>query len=164
MKNLINNLFQVIIVLLLIINICITAKILNKEDIIAEEIEEVEEVAEPILSREDTIVAMSVAFAIQETKCQDLTSSDGKYVGYLQMSEILIREVNNILGKKIFSYNDRHDWNCCIAMFSIIMDDKNPELDINKAIDIWNKYCPAVYRKSVIIYYEFMLKILNNFE
>ena len=110
------------------------------------------------LSRSDTIIIMATAFAMQETKCHNIDSPDGKYVGYLQMSEIAVREVNRILGEDMFTYEDRHNWECCVAMFGVIMEDKNPTLDIDKAIDIWNKRCPKVYRNQVKTYYKFLLE------
>lgn len=113
------------------------------------------------ISRSDSLCLMATAFAIIESKCQDVTSPDNKYVGYLQMSEILVREVNNILkeqGSDVrFTYDDRHDWQCNLTMFSIIMEKHNPTLDIDKAIDIWNKNCHHVYRNQVKIYYQFLI-------
>lgn len=113
------------------------------------------------ISRSDSLCLMATAFAIIESKCQDVTSPDNKYVGYLQMSEILVREVNNILkeqGSDVrFTYDDRHDWQCDLTMFSIIMEKHNPTLDINRAIDIWNRRCHHVYRNQVKIYYQFLV-------
>ena len=129
----------------------------ERQEMTIGDIESYEDFAE--LTHNDSLTMMAVAFAIQETKCQNISSPDGKYVGYLQMSEILVRETNNILGKKLYSYDDRRDWNCCLAMFATIMDSKNPQLDIDAAIDIWNKNCPHLYRKQVKIYYGFMLEI-----
>lgn len=113
------------------------------------------------ISRSDSICLMATAFAIIESKCQDVTSPDNKYVGYLQMSEILVREVNNILkeqGSDVrFTYDDRHDWQCNLTMFSIVMEKHNPTLDIDRAVDIWNKRCHHVYRNQVKIYYQFLV-------
>lgn len=114
------------------------------------------------LTHSDSLVCMAIAFAIQETKCNDLVSPCGNYVGYLQMSEILVREVNNILGKRVYTYDDRRDWGSCIAMLSIIMESKNPTLDIEKAINIWNLYCPNAYRNAVRNYYRFLLNTFRN--
>ena len=110
--------------------------------------------------REDSILCMATAFAIQETKCNDVASPCGKYVGYLQMSEQIVKECNRIVGKNLYKPEDRHDWETNIEMFTVIMERHNPELDIDRAIDIWNKYCPHAYRKAVKNYYKFLL--LNN--
>ena len=120
------------------------------------------------ISRSDSLCLMAIAFSIQETKCQDLTSSDGKYVGYLQMSEILVREVNNILKAQNsnvrFNYNDRHDWQSNLSMFAIIMEKHNPTLDIDRAVDIWNKKCFNIYRNQVKIYYQFLIDNITNID
>ena len=157
------------IVLVLIVGGWLTAWIVNpkqeestelpQEEFLTEE----EEISEE-LTRSDSIVCMAIAFAIQETKCNDLVSPCGNYVGYLQMSEILVREVNNILGKQVYTYDDRRDWASCIAMLSVIMESKNPTLDIEKAIDIWNLYCPNAYRNAVRNYYRFLLNTFRNME
>lgn len=112
------------------------------------------------ICREDSIMYMAIAIAIQETRCNDVSSPCGKYVGYLQMSEQLVNKCNEILGKKIYSMYDRHDWECNLAMFTILMDKYNPSLDIDTAIDFWNLYCPKSYRKAVKNYYKFLL--INN--
>lgn len=159
LKTSVSVLSIICIVLIIALAVVVSKKSASaeKQEITAEEIEYFEEAAE--LTHNDSLTMMAVAFAIQETKCQNISSPDGKYVGYLQMSEILVRETNNIIGKKLYSYEDRRDWNCCLAMFATIMDSKNPQLDIDAAIDIWNKNCPHLYRKQVKIYYDFMLEI-----
>lgn len=115
-----------------------------------------------VLTRGDSILAMAMALTLQETKCHNIASKNGQFCGYLQMSEILVREANKILGKNMFTYNDRYDWNSCVAMFTILMEDKNPDLDLDRTIEIWNKYCPNAYKNQVKIYYEFLLMIFSN--
>lgn len=119
-----------------------------------------EEYITPSLSREDSITLMATSLAIIESKCQNVTSSCGQFVGYLQMHSWLVDFCNRQINHQAFTYKDREDWNCCLAMFTIIMDTLNPELDIDRTIDIWNKYCPKAYRRQVKIYYEFLLQTL----
>lgn len=114
------------------------------------------------LNRSDSIIIMATAISIIETKCQDLTSKNGLFVGYLQMSSGLVDKANKILGRKQFTYNDRHDWSSCVAMFAVLMDDMNPTLDIDRTIDIWNRYCHSVYRKQVKTYYKFLLDVAEK--
>lgn len=116
------------------------------------------------LSHEDSTILLATAFALQETKCHNVDSPDGKYCGYLQMSEIMVREVNRLIGKDIYTYDDRYDWDKCLAMFSIIMDNKNPSLDVDIAVDIWNEKCHKVYRNQVKTYYNFLLNKTLNYE
>lgn len=120
----------------------------------------VEDYEIPSLSREDSLILMATSLAIIETKCQNLTSSCGRFVGYLQMSSYWVDFCNKQIGHKMFNYKDRGDWNCCVAMFNIIMDTLNPQLDMDRTIDIWNKYCPKSYRRQAKIYYEFLLQTL----
>ena len=44
-------------------------------------------------------------------------SRNGLYVGYLQISEILVRECNRIAGYKKYTYADRYDKQKSINMF-----------------------------------------------
>ena len=65
-------------------------------------------------------------------------SKCGRYVGYLQISQVLVRECNRILGKKVFTYADRYDKQKSIEMFITYMERFNPEGNIEKAIRLWN--------------------------
>lgn len=67
-----------------------------------------------------------------------LVSKSGKYVGYLQISSILVKEVNNILGKSVYTNMDRLDKDKSIEMFIIIQEHYNPERNAEKAIRLWN--------------------------
>lgn len=104
--------------------------------------------------RIDTIFAMADAFAIQESKCNPLAvSPDGTYVGCLQISPILVDEVNRITGLS-YTYDDRYDKEKSYEMFYHMMKRYNPECTIDKAVDVWNKYAPVVYRCNVSMYYD----------
>lgn len=65
-------------------------------------------------------------------------SKCGRYVGYLQISEILVRECNQILGRKAYTYADRYDKQKSIEMFIIFQEHFNSEGNIEKAIRLWN--------------------------
>lgn len=102
------------------------------------------------LTREDTIMAMVTAFAIQESGCNPkAVSACGNYVGYLQISKVCVREANRILGENLYTYDDRYDEVCSYGIFKTLQEYHNPTLDIDKAITIWNKNCPQWYRKNV---------------
>lgn len=104
--------------------------------------------------RIDTIFAMADAFAIQESRMtEDAVSPCGKYVGCLQISEIMVREANRVLGEELYSYNDRYDAGCSYGMFKAVMEHHNPNLDIEKAINLWNEYAPQSYRDNVKAYF-----------
>ena len=114
-------------------------------------------------SRQDTLDAMIVAFAVQESNTTENAVSDcGKYVGCIQMSKIMVDEANRILGYDNFTHDDRFVWDSCARMFEIVQTYHNPTLDIDKAITIWNKGCPNSYRNNVKKVYKGVLRHLTN--
>lgn len=113
--------------------------------------------------RQDTIDAMIVAFAVQESNTTENAVSDcDKYVGCIQMSKIMVDEANRILGYDNFTHDDRFVWDSCARMFEIVQTYHNPTLDIDKAITIWNKGCPNSYRNNVKKVYKGVLRHLTN--
>ena len=109
--------------------------------------------------RIDTIFAMADAFAMQESRMtEDAVSPCGKYVGCLQISEIMVREANRVLGEGLYSYSDRYDAGCSYGMFKAVMEHHNPTLNIDKAVDIWNKKATETYRENVKNYYTTILE------
>lgn len=109
--------------------------------------------------RVDTIFAMADAFAMQESQMtEDAVSPCGKYVGCLQISEIMVRETNRVLGEELYSYSDRYDAGCSYGMFKAVMEHHNPTLNIDKAVDIWNQKAPKLYRENVKNYYATILE------
>lgn len=112
----------------------------------------------PSLSWIDSVELMAEAFAIQESRCTpDAVSPDGKYVGCLQISKIMVREANRLLGEDLYSYDDRYNQDYSVAMFKVVMEHRNPELSVDKAVDIWNKNCPASYRRNIHHYYDSLM-------
>ena len=119
----------------------------------------------PQMSREDTINAMALAFAQQESQFNHTAVSPcGKWVGCLQLSEIMVREANRIVGFDCFNYNDRYDRQGSYAIFKIVQQHHNPNLEIDRAIDIWNRYCPLEYRNNVKKYFYCNLLNYNELE
>lgn len=109
--------------------------------------------------RIDTIFAMADAFAMQESRMtENAVSPCGKYVGCLQISEIMVREANRVLGEELYSYNDRYDAGCSYGMFKAVMEHHNPTLNIDKAVDIWNGKAQKSYRENVKNYYATILE------
>lgn len=109
--------------------------------------------------RIDTIFAMADAFAMQESRMiEDAVSPCGKYVGCLQISEIMVREANRVLGEELYTYDDRYDAGCSYGMFKAVMEHHNPTLNIDKAVDIWNGKAPKSYRENVKNYYTTILE------
>ena len=65
-------------------------------------------------------------------------SRNGLYVGYLQISEILVRECNRIAGYKKYTYADRYDKQKSINMFIDYQEFHNKTGNREKAIRLWN--------------------------
>lgn len=117
------------------------------------------------LTREDTINAMALAFVKQESNFDHTAVSPcGRWVGCLQLSEIMVREANRIVGFDCFNYNDRYDRQGSYAIFKIVQQHHNPNLEIDRAIDIWNRYCPHEYRNNVKNYFTHNLQNYSNIE
>lgn len=114
-----------------------------------------------LLTHEDSLIALATAFAIQETRMTERAISPcGRYVGCLQISRIMVREANRLCGVDMFYsdtnvfYDDRLDRQGSLAIFSVVMDYKNPTLDVDRAVDIWNVNAPRLYRNNVKKYYQ----------
>lgn len=65
-------------------------------------------------------------------------SSCGRYVGYLQISKILVRQCNIIAGYQKYNYNDRYSIDKSVDMFIEYQEHFNPEGNMEKAIRLWN--------------------------
>ena len=65
-------------------------------------------------------------------------SRNGLYVGYLQISEILVRECNRIAGYKKYTDADRYDKQKSINMFIDYQEFHNKTGNMEKAIRLWN--------------------------
>lgn len=75
---------------------------------------------------------------------------NGKYVGTLQISPTMVREVNRINGYEKYSLSDRNDSLTSANIFKDIMQHHNKEKSIRKAVIIWRGKDNPNYRKKVI--------------
>jgi hypothetical protein len=83
--------------------------------------------------------AVIQAIAMVESECKpNKVSRNGLYVGYLQISEILVRECNRIVGYKKYTYADRYDKQKSIEMFIDYQEHYNPDGNMERAIRLWN--------------------------
>lgn len=79
------------------------------------------------------------AIAMVESQGQpNVVSKNGLYVGYLQISEILVRECNRIVGYQKYTYADRYDKQKSINMFIDYQEYYNPDGNMERAIRLWN--------------------------
>lgn len=65
-------------------------------------------------------------------------SKTGNHVGYLQISKIMVRDCNRILGYKKYTYDDRYDIHKSIEIFHLIQKTYNKTNNVEKAIRMWN--------------------------
>ena len=75
---------------------------------------------------------------------------NGKYVGTLQISPIMVREANKINGYKKYSLSDRNDSLMSANIFKDVMKYHNKKKSIRKAVIIWHGKYNKNYRKKVI--------------
>ncbi len=101
---------------------------------------------------------------IESRKNPKVVSRCGKYVGYLQISKLLVNECNMILHEKKYSYNDRYDKQKSIEMFLVIQDRHNPDGNIEKAIRLWKSGdTKCMQRKArTESYYRRVMKIYDT--
>jgi len=71
-------------------------------------------------------------------------------VGLLQIRPCMVADANRIIGEDIYTLSDRWDSITSIAIFHTVMMEKNPSLDVNKAIEIWNPNATSTYRQSIL--------------
>lgn len=89
---------------------------------------------------------------------EKIVSPCGKFVGYLQISKVMIDDCNNIAKYKKFTYNDRFSKKKSIEIFYFVQSHYNPENNVEKAIRLW-KGGTGYTVKSTNTYYK---KVLNK--
>jgi hypothetical protein len=70
-------------------------------------------------------------------------------VGLLQIRPIMVRQANQIVGEELYELSDREDSLVSLGIFHTVMSELNPELDVDKAIDIWNPNASKDYRNLI---------------
>lgn len=98
----------------------------------------------------------AIAF-IESGHDSTLVSPNGKHVGYLQISKILVDDCNQKANYKKYRYKDRLSKEKSIQMFHDIQRHYNPNNDIEKAIRLWN----GGIGYSVSGTQEYYMKVMN---
>lgn len=76
-------------------------------------------------------------------------------IGVLQITPILLKDCNRIIGYERFSLEDRLDSLKSVEMFNIIQDHYNPQHDFHLALKIWNPKAKLSYHYKVMdMFYE----------
>lgn len=91
---------------------------------------------------------------------------NGDCVGILQITKVLVREVNNILKQKgstkRYTYQDRWDVEKSKEMFLLIQERYNKEHNVEKAIRGWNGGMNNWRAPKTLIYYKKVMKHYNK--
>ena len=83
----------------------------------------------------------TVINAIEQVESEgraNAVSRDGRYVGCLQISKILVRQCNIIVGYNKYTYDDRYSKDKSHEMFIVFQEHFNKEGNMEKAIRLWN--------------------------
>lgn len=89
-----------------------------------------------------------------------IVSKSGNHVGYLQISKVMIRDCNEKLGYKKYTYDDRYSKTKSIEIFIEIQRIYNPNNNIEKAIRSWHGG-QGYTKRGTNRYYQQALKKLN---
>ena len=98
------------------------------------------------------------ALAWVESRWNDNAESPKQAVGYLQLTPIIVKDANRIVGHEEFSLDSRNDREQSIEIFNIIMDNYNPQHDMQYALKIWNPYAKVSYHRAVMRKYNELKK------
>lgn len=94
------------------------------------------------------------ALAWVESRWNDNAESPKQAVGYLQLTPVIIKDANRIVGKELYSIDCRNDRSQSIEIFNVIMDNYNPQHDMQYAMKIWNPYAKVSYHRAVMRKYQ----------
>lgn len=94
---------------------------------------------EQIKAEYDYSQLISAIIAVESKGDEKAVSANGKCCGILQITPILVKEVNQIVGEQRYKLEDRFDREKSIEMFYIMQSTHNPSHDIRKAVAIWNR-------------------------
>jgi hypothetical protein len=92
----------------------------------------------------------------------DRKAKNGRCVGIIQITPIVVKECNMAQKKKHYTLNDRYSKKYSKEMFKILQEKYNPEGNIEKAVRIWNGG-PNYSIKSTNRYTKKVLKVYYNF-
>lgn len=71
-------------------------------------------------------------------------------VGLLQITPILIKDANRILGDEVYSLSDRTDSLKSIEIFNVVQEYYNEEKSPHKALKVWNPKSKLSYHNNVM--------------
>lgn len=93
------------------------------------------------------------ALILVESEGDSLAVGSKNDVGVLQITPILIKDANRILGYDAYTLEDRKSRIKSIEIFNVIQDHYNPTHDLHLALKIWNSKAPIKYHYDVLNHY-----------
>lgn len=103
-----------------------------------------------------------LTLAIIKTESNFNASAVGKKqdVGCMQITPVYVKEANRILGEERYTHTDAFDIQKSIDMFNTVQDRRNPEHDIEKAIELHNPGGDTIgYARRVLENYRYLSQI-----
>lgn len=101
------------------------------------------------IKRHRDLLEIATAISLVESKNNpNVVSKCGRYVGWLQISSVMVQECKR-LGYTNITKNHRKTKEGSMVIFTIMMNQYNPSLTIDKAIKIWNSKCGKRYVRDV---------------
>lgn len=97
------------------------------------------------------------AIAWKESRWDVSAVGRNQDVGYLQITPILVSDVNRILGQERYTLDDRYDPEKSVEMFNIIQNHYNPSRDKATALRVWNRHAPESYQKEIFDMYSYLI-------
>ena len=97
-----------------------------------------------------------------ESKGEEKAVGKKDDIGVLQITPILLRDCNRIVGYEKYYLNDRYDRDKSIEMFNIIQDHYNPQHDFHWALKLWNSGAPLSYHRKVMDKYNEIKRSYNE--
>lgn len=124
--------------------------------------------SEPIPVEQETAAAFQtpdwdtfiLALAWVESRWDTRAEGPTNDLGWLQITPIMVKDANRIVGYDKYTLEDRLDKDKSIEMFNVIQDEYNPGHDIQFALKIQNPYCKVSYHRAVINKYNELMQAL----
>lgn len=101
-----------------------------------------------------------LALAWVESRWDTQAEGPTNDLGWLQITPIMVKDANRIVGYDKYTLEDRLDKDKSIEIFNVIQDEYNPDHDIQLALKIQNPYCKVSYHRAVIDKYNELMQAL----
>jgi len=103
----------------------------------------------PVLHDTDEWNCFIEALIWVESKGDSMAIGKGDCVGILQITPIYVKDANRIIGKEIYTLEDRFNRQKSIEIFNIIQRHYNPSKDIDVAIKLHNPRSGKRYANDI---------------